>query len=247
MQNPKFKKLIKQAKERMRHSNDPIHDLAHVRRVVAHVKTLSRKAGMTEKQTQALELAAWWHDVSRTLTRHPSIVFMPIIDDILSALMLWHATIRCGMFGPVVGMATRMIACKNMGTHHLFVRLFIRKRNRIMVDLLEDADVLDVIDISRTKKLLALAESGKSYLLGYQIAAWWYFKKKNLQVKTAEAKEHLIELLEHFIEWIRQEDVRLWHELHFGKAWVKKFHERIVQTLKDLSPQAPLLLVPFEL
>lgn len=237
MRKERLERLRRLAKHRMRTSPDPVHDLAHVTRVVRMVHTLGTQSGLNRAQLQALELAAWWHDVSRTLTKRPSIMLMPFVDDLLSALMLWWATIRCGVFGAVPGMATRMIACKNIGTSRLLTRLFIRKQNRIMIDLLSDADALDMIDTERTSRLCTLAESSALYLIGYRMTAWWFFVRRKLAVKTSVAKRYLIKRIQAFLVWMQRADVRHWHNVHLGSKWVKRFEVLVPAYLQQLKVQ----------
>lgn len=211
--------LTKKAQQIMTASTDPIHDIHHVTRVVRYADALSRDLHLNETQTQALLLAAWWHDASRTLTKRPSMVLMPLVDDMLSAYMLWRESIRCRMFGPVIGMATRMILCKSMGTGKIFSRIFMRKQNRIMIDALKDADMLDTLSIERTQQIYQLVDSSRVYFLGYKISIWWFLSSQKLTLKTKEAKKYLIQLLKAFVEWIQKPHVFEWHVARFGKQW----------------------------
>jgi hypothetical protein len=238
MHSEKIAHLTRQAQARMKDSRDPIHDLDHVTRVVAHVHTLSRELKLNSEQVQALELAAWWHDVSRTITRGTSIVIMPFIDDILSALMLWFATIRLGLFGSVAGMATRMIVCKSIGTGRIFTRLLMRKKNRGMIDILHDADMLDVLSIERQKHVHRLADSSWVYRQGYRLSIWWFLQAQSLRVKTNAAKKYLVQMVRSFIVWVKRKEVYFWHVERYGIAWVKKYVRIGEKLLQDLSPSS---------
>ena len=222
----KIQKLTHLAQKRMKHSSDPVHDIHHVRRVVTHVQTLSKECGLNQKQTDALILAAWWHDVSRTITRRPSIVLMPFVDDLISALMLWYATIRCGLFGSIAGMATRMIFCKSFGAGRVLTRVLMLRKNRIMVDILQDADVLDLLHTERNQRLHELAESSFLYKHGYKLAIWWFLKAERISVKTEQAKKYLLKIVEEFIAWIERKEVFLWHVAHYGKEWTLRMMEQ---------------------
>src|SRR3989338_2062478 len=119
----KLDQLITAAQARMRRVRDPIHGIDHVERVVSHAHRLCATAGITGAQRDALILAAWGHDVSRSMTKKPSLVLMPLFDDLLSALTLWKHTIAFGLFGSVAGMATRLIFCKGLGTGMVLTRV----------------------------------------------------------------------------------------------------------------------------
>jgi hypothetical protein len=123
------------------------------------------------------------------------------------------------MFGPVIGMATRMILCKSMGTGKIFSRIFMRKKNRIMIDALKDADMLDTLSIERTQQIYQLVDSSRVYFLGYKISIWWFLSSQKLTLKTKEAKKYLIQLLKAFVEWIQKPHVFEWHVARFGKQW----------------------------
>ena len=204
----------------MKKSRDPVHDLDHVTRVAGYCETIAKNYILTEKQKQALILAAWWHDVSRTIPKRPSLFFMSLIDDTLSALMLWMYTIRFGLFGSVAGMSTRLIFCKSFGTGTLFTRLLLRKKNRILFEILEDADTLDMLHVERTKQLLKLVETSALYRFGYKMAIHWFFATKQINLKTEEAKKILIQLLRSFLIWVKQKDIFLWHEKFFSRHWI---------------------------
>lgn len=232
----KIERLIERAQAIMRQSTDPIHDLDHGRRVAAFAETLANDLNLSPEQRDALVLAAWWHDASRTLTKKPSIVWMAMIDDILSALMLWRETIRLGVFGSVVGMATRMIFCKSLGTGALLTRLFMRKKNRILVDLIKDADMLDILTTERFMKVLPLVESSRLYRWGYRTSLRWLVSRMSyLRMKTEAARKHAIRLLRTFLEWVREEAVYAWHVAQFGHAWCQMTLRRGARLLRQME------------
>ncbi len=224
----------------MEHSSDPIHDIDHVERVVAYAKDLANKMNLEPAQREALILAAWWHDTGRTITSRPSMIWMPLVDDFISALMLWRETIRHRMFGRVVGMATRMIFCKSMGTGKILSRILMLKKNRFMIDLLEDADTLDMLNIERTERIYTLAQDSTLYTYGYKVVIWWLLSTNQLKVKTQAAKEMLMEFLHTFLEWIKKQHIFNWHIEKFGRDWTyAQMHkaERLLQSI-TITPLA---------
>ena len=245
MNSSKIDQLTRRAEERMTLSRDQLHDLSHVRRVVQSVETFAVALGCDERQREALRLAAWWHDVSRTLSRRPSIIFMPFFDDILSALFLWRESIRCGVFGSVVGTATRMIFGKSIGTGKILTKILMRKKNRILTDILQDADMLDVLNIERTKNMYALVEASRMYHFSYKLMIWWFLSLQKLQLKTTIAKKQLAIVLHEFLAWIQERDMLLWHIDHFGRTWVEKNIARakifLHQLQSFLEPSPPLM------
>lgn len=233
--------LIEVARQKMAKSRDPVHDLAHVTRVAGYCETIAQNYVLTEKQKQALILAAWWHDVGRTIPKSPSLFLMSLIDDTLSALMLWMYTIRFGLFGSVAGMATRLIFCKSFGTGTLFTRILLRKKNRILFEILEDADTLDMLHVERTEQLRKLVESSAIYRFGYKMAIRWFFATKQINLRTDGAKKILIQLLQSFLNWMKQKEIFLWHEKFFSRQWITKRIQQAEITLKQLRQSSPLL------
>lgn len=234
----KVDQLIELAQEVMKRSTDPIHDLNHVRRVVKHTTQLCADLRLSEKQTLALILAAWWHDASRTITKNPSIVWMPFIDDMLSALMLWKETIRHGLFGSIAGMATRIIFCKNRGTGGPMAYIFLRKKNRVMVDILKDADALDVLHQERMQRLMSLADSSWMYKVGYKAAFRWFLSSRSeLLMQTLPGRRYARETMDHFLTWMRQAHILQWHTQRFGNTWVALMEQRCARFVKHIDQQ----------
>ena len=217
----KISELITIAERHMMASVDPVHDILHTKRVVRQVKHLSRQLGLSKEQKDALILAAWWHDVSRKLTKKPSFIWMPLVDDMLSAFMLWRETVRQRLFGSVAGMAARVIFCKSLGTGAFLTRLLIRKRNRIMVHTLRDADFLDGYCIERIEHVLSLAESSPIYHTGYRVLVRWFFGKR-VRMKTTAGQSYIPEQLATLSAWITRDDILNWHIEQFGSSWVEK-------------------------
>jgi hypothetical protein len=231
----KVNKLIYRAKRRMKNSRDPIHDLNHVKRVVGYVKEFYKEVNLTEVQKQALILAAWWHDAARTITKNPSFLWMCAIDDTASSLMLWFETVRCGLFGPSVGLATRIILCKSLGTGAIFTRFLFRKKDRILIDLISDADAVDMLHQERAANMMKLVEESKFYYFGYKITIWWCVKTSELKVKTECARKKIEVMLKAFLDWIRNECIMDWHIKTFGKKWVDKMLERSMELIEYIS------------
>jgi hypothetical protein len=238
----KTQQLIEKARTIMLGSQDPIHDIDHVERVVAYTRNLATNMNLNQAQTEALILAAWWHDTGRTITSRPSMIWMPFVDDIISALMLWRETIRCRMFGKVVGMATRMIFCKSLGTGKILSRILMRKKNRFMIDILQDADTLDMLSIERTERIYLLATNSTLYTYGYKLIIWWLLSKQQLKVKTQAAKEMLQDLLERFLTWIKKQHIFNWHVETFGRTWTYTQMHKAEQLLASISSSSIITL-----
>lgn len=231
----KVNALIFIAKNKMKKSHDPVHDLNHVLRVVDYVKKFSQEMQLTPMQRQAVILAAWWHDISRTIPKSPSLFWMTMVDDTVSALMLWFFTIRCGLFGASVGIATRIILCKSMGTGAIFTKLLFNKKNRILVDIVADADSVDMLNQERTAAIMKLAETSRMYRFGYRMAIWWSVKTAELHVKTEIARQYLKEMLKSFIVWVREKNIFDWHVQQFGLKWVEKSLKQVDELLRYIS------------
>lgn len=219
MNRKKYKKLLSIAKDRMRKSHDPVHDYMHVKRVVETCETFAEKKDLTQTQRDALKLAAWWHDVGRTSIKKPSIVLMPFFDDMLSAYMLWRMSLQVRMFGPAIGMACRIILCNSMGTGKLFARLLMRKRNRVLADMLADADTIDILHVERVNILQQLASRSWLYSYGYKLSIWFFLTRQSIVLHTEAGKKYFLEVLQLFVDWIQTTEVREWHINTFGKKW----------------------------
>lgn len=235
MKNQPIAYLVARAQQHMTASSDPVHDLGHTKRVVMQVKHLSRQLGLSKEQKEALILAAWWHDVSRKLTKKPSFIWMPLVDDLLSAIMLWRETIRQGLFGSVAGMAARVIFCKSLGTGAILTRLLIRKRNRVMVHTLRDADFLDGFCIERMQHILTLAESSRVYHTGYRVLVRWFASPRRVRMKTSPARVQVAEQFTALCRFMNQDDVLHWHIEQYGSSWVEKNILRSELLLSRLS------------
>ncbi len=233
----KVQRLVETAKIIMRKTRDPIHDVGHAERVAQHVEMLGRQFNMSQPQRDALILAAWWHDASRVITSRPSFIIMPLFDDFLSACILWFATIRYGLFGSVAGMSTRLIFCKSLGTGKILTRLLLRKKNRILLDILSDADALDALHVERIKKMLPYIQSSRVYHLGYKVMTWWMLSSQHLQLKTRAARTYLEKMIKEFLTWLHELPVYQWFVEEFGQLWLKKNILRAQQFLRQLHAE----------
>lgn len=228
--NKKITQLTITAKQKMANSQDPIHDLNHVVRVVKYTKHICKEYKLKEKQKQALVLAAWWHDIGRTITKNPSLIWMPFFDDIISALILIKTSLFVHSFW-MVSLSTRLILCKSLGTGAFFTKILLRKKDRILLDILKDADKLDILNPERSEKIHLLVEQSTLYYLGYKTMVWWFLNTRQLKLKTQAAKEYLKTLFYNFLSWFRQTEIYNWHINQFGIVWVQK---NIIRTEKFL-------------
>ena len=235
MHDAQIGKLIQVAQERMRRSSDPGHDFFHAARVVAHIERFIADLDLTEEQAIALILAGWWHDVGRTITAKPSFVWMLFFDDMISALMLWHATIRYGVFGSIAGMSTRLIFCKSLGTGALFTKIFLRKKTRMLLNILKDADVLDIMNVDRIAQWCRLAENSFIYTTGYRVLAWYNFKSNLFKMKTHHGRLYLQERTQLLIEWMARPEVEAWHRGHFGHMWAERTKANVARRLERIN------------
>lgn len=228
----KINKLVHTAKRRMKNSNDPIHDRGHVERVAKYAKEISKNMNLSLKQRQALILASYWHDMARSVTKNPSLLWMVIVDDIISALMLWKTAVRYKLFGTAAGIAVKIIFCKSLGTGALLTKILFRKKNRILVDIVQDADAIDMLYQERTIKMMRLAESSRLYHFGYKFTMWWCVKTAELHVKTEQARKYIEDMLRAFLTWIKEKHIWQWHVEQFGLEWSKKTMKQAMELLE---------------
>lgn len=222
LMDTKIQQLITQAREYMARSTDPVHDLCHAERVVQYIEEMSDELNLNEAERVALVLAGWWHDVARTLTKRPSVIWMLLVDDLISALMLWRHTIQCGIFGSIAGMSTRLIFCKSIGTGRILTRLLLRRRTRMLLDMLKDADTLDTLHVKRIQAVWQLAEKSPLYTFGYRFLMWYNFTTCIFHMRTAAAHKRMICMLQEARRLINLPQVQSWHIQQFGCAWAAK-------------------------
>lgn len=223
-------KLIYIAMRRMKRSNDPIHDFNHVSRVVEYTRKISEKMNLTTQQRQALVLAAWWHDVGRTVFKKPSLFLASAVDDIISAVMMVFFIVTRGLYGRSIGMAVKIIFCKSIGAGALLTRFLFRKKNRILVDIVRDADSIDMLDQERSINLMRLIENSKLYRLSYKASVIWSLRLAELHIKTEAAKLFLRDMLISFLKWLKEKNIFDWYVKQFGLKWVLK----ILSQIEDL-------------
>jgi hypothetical protein len=220
------KKLIAIAKVYMNRSNDPVHDTHHVERVLGYAQQISAGYHLSTKEQEALTLAVWWHDASRSVLPKTSFVLMYFFDDLLSALMLWAWTIRYGLFGSVAGMATRIIFCKSKSFGSLFIRIFLSKRSKLLLQILEDADALDMLSVERISILCSMSSESRLNYHAYKVVCTWWTAKDRMKLYTREAKALLIKLLETFMTWLEHQGTIAYHTSLFGDVWTKRIVAR---------------------
>ena len=238
--NLRIQKLIETAKHFMYCSTDPIHDIRHVRRVVDYTQKLAHDLDLTEKEAYALELAAWWHDVSRSFTRKPSMIWMMFFDDMFSALILWIFTLRFGIFGNVAGLSTRLIWCKNLATGSLFTKIFLRKRTRLLLDVLKDADNLDLLHIERYEIARKMSQDSRKNYYAFKTLIWLNLNTNVLHMKTKAARRYVKQVIQDLIDWLNQQHIYIWHIRMYGKEWVDETFSQfksILETIQHLDVQ----------
>ena len=232
--------LISQAESILMGSHDPLHDHRHAERVADYAVVIARELHITKSShLDALKLSAWWHDISRVMTKKPSFVLMPFIDDTLSAIILAWTAIKTGKWNRTAWLASRLILAKSVGTGKVFSRMFLTKRMRLLLDILQDADTVDTLASERTRDIQQLVDSSLSYHYAYRIMVWWFISTAFLEVKTQAAKEQLMAVLKEFMIWIHEESIMEWHIERYGQAWIDNMHVKleqiIVQLEQDLS------------
>jgi len=234
MKNSKITFLIQTAKYYMSYSFDPIHDIRHVKRVVKYAQELGEKYKLNEKQKTALELASWWHDMSRAVIKKPSFVWMLFVDDILSATMLWFFVIKNMIFSKTAGTAINLILCKNFGTGTILTKILLRKKNRILLDILKDADNLDLIHIERFETIRYLSEMSKTNKYAFKFIVWANLHTNILNMNTQIARMYIEKIITELFEWIQQQEVYLWHIKNFGAEWTVKTLEHFEEILAKI-------------
>lgn len=234
---PRILQLISIAEERMMRSNDAIHNHAHAKRVAEYAKDISDSLTLDQNQQQALLLAAWWHDVGRTITKKPSVVIMRCIDDGVSAFLLYKESLKVKEFSPIISIAIRVMLCKNIGAGRIITRVILPKRHRIVLHILKDADALDVLQIERVEQLRLMAEQSKLNQKKYKLAVWWFLHSKEFDFKTETAKNYFQDTLDEFMKWLQKKEIFEWHTDTFGVKWLEKSMlraEKVVEKIKKL-------------
>lgn len=229
----KVQTLIDIAAKRMRGSEDPIHGYHHAAGVAATAEACAQAAHLTQAETEALVLAAWWHDVGRTVLRRSSFVFMIFFDDLLSALMLWRETVRLRLFGSVAGMSTRLIFCHSFGTGRLFSWL-LRPRTRFLLTLLTDADKIDILSTARLAKIHQVIAPSRLHRASYRFLAAYILITRHAMVKSEVALPLFLHSLREAVAWMHTTAVVQWHEQTFNAQWTKKLYARLNAVAHEL-------------
>lgn len=228
--------LIHEARRRLQVCDDLLHDERHAQRVANYAISIANKMGIKErKYIESLIIGAWWHDVSRTITKKPSFVLMPLIDDTLSAIMLGITMLKFGVFHRSAWLAFRLVLSKSMATGRIFSRIFLSKNMRTLLDILHDADTVDTLASERMRIIRTIIGSSSVYLYGYKMMIWWFTATTFLQVKTQVAKEYLMQVLKEFLEWVSQEHIIEWHVERYGKLWADKMMNKLLMLIKKLN------------
>lgn len=228
-----YQELIDRAKHLMLRSRDPIHDLAHAGRVAMHAKNIALRMGVQGQELDAIIIAAWWHDVARTITKKPSLVWMSLIDDMISACMFYGAT-RKDWHNPTIRLATKIMLAKSVGTGSLFA-LLLPKKSRHLIDIVQDADTLDVLNSKRVQDAMNLASRSRVYRFAYKRSIHWFIMQAKISMRTAEAHDYFEELLRSLMAWMKKQAIFIWHVEQYGRAWVENIInqcERMIQTLE---------------
>lgn len=222
-------------------SYDPIHDVEHAERVAASSRHFAERLGIDPERQMAVALAGWWHDTARTITKHPSFLWMPFLDDIISSVMLrWHLR-RLRIDHRIPRLAARIILCKSLGTGALLTRLLMPRYDRILVSILKDADALDVLNQTRIVKLLPLVASSRVYHFGYKTVMRWFVTSEQLHMKTIPARVTAEDRLLLFLKWCQEPTILAWHTEQFGEVWVETMITRgqtLLANLKSMNSQA---------
>jgi hypothetical protein len=228
--------LIEDARTRLRQSNDLLHDEGHAARVATYAINIASHMGIDNpRHIEALEISAWWHDVSRTITKKPSFVLMPFIDDTLSAIMLGITIIKSLSLTRSTWLAFRLVLSKSAATGKIFSRVFLTKKMRTLLDILDDADTVDTLAPERTEVIHAMVGSSRTYKHAYKMMTWWFASTTYMEVKTDAAKEYLIKVLQEFVVWAQQAHIRMWHIERYGEEWLENMIGRINIFLRELE------------
>ena len=232
---PTDKKLINIAKKYMVSSKDPSHDLGHVERVVFNTTQLSNDLGLNTDQRQIVILAAWWHDVGRTVIKSPSVILLSFFDDIISSYMLLKEAKRLNVYNKNIKIAIKIILCKTLGTGIILTKILLNKKNRLLFDILEDADNLDIMHLGRIKRIHFLIDKSIIYNFEYKILMRWHLGTNLLLMRTKVAKKYAHISSKKFITWIKKKRIKNWHTKHFGLKWVKQNIHRSECLLKKIK------------
>ena len=100
------------------------------------------------------------------------------------------------------------------------------------MDILQDADELEMLDTNRLKKMLKMIKNSKMPLAAYKFLSWYTVRLKSIKLKTKKAKQLFEKIIKQLIEWLREPEIIRWHMEKFGIKWLEKM-ERKIETLLD--------------
>ncbi len=235
MQTEKYQKIVARAENIMKNSPDPIHDRRHVLRVIENIEQICEANQIVGAQKEALILSAWWHDVSRTITKFPSFIWMLFLDDLISAFLLFKFCLRNWLFGYEANTAIKIVFCKSVGAGRLLTRILLRKKDWILLDILKDADMLDVMHVERIRSIMPLSELSKIYLFNYKRLVNYSLKLKNAKFKTQSALKQFEQIIQQLIIFLSQPEILAWHIEQFGKKWCGEVEKKLNELLNYIK------------
>lgn len=222
-----------QAQNYMRYCCDPIHDLGHATRVVENVQKIGRDMKCSSRELDILEIAAWWHDVGRSIIKKPS-VWMIFFDDIISACSLLCYALKFRTINPRIFTAIKLIFCHSFGIGKFFSKILLRKRNRILLDILTDADNIDLFVIERFELIrnFSLLSTKNEYIFRFMV--WMSLNTRVISTKTAEARKYLKQIITNLLTWTKNQEIYSWLISRFGDKWTQKTVQTLTTALKNI-------------
>ena len=230
-----LKKLKEKAKTIMANSNDPIHNLNHVERVLDNANKIMKNLNLTEQEKESVRLACLWHDVGRITTNKPSFVWMIFFDDTISAILLWKETLKYKLFDSTGSLASRIIFCKSLGTGKLFTRIFLKKRTKILLDIVKDADTLDMLHKERLIQIMEALKDNTLSIMVYRLISWYATRLKTFKIKTAEGQKILKQIIEQVLFWLKNPEIIIWYTKKLGQKSCNKLIKKIEKILDHFT------------
>ncbi|HOX61218.1 MAG TPA: HD domain-containing protein [Candidatus Magasanikbacteria bacterium] len=232
----KTQKLINVGLKLMEKTHDPLHNRNHVERVISTTQTIAHKQNLSDHDTQALALAAAWHDVARIITRRPSMFIMLALDDLFSAFMLtWYGIINFS-FRYEVRIAIWLLLAKSAITGRIIKLTMLRRRYRTLLQILKDADVIDVIHPERTSIAFDMAQNSRYYRTGYRMLIRWTLRTRPISTYTMEARDNLFQNLQIMRDWVMSPPITKLHTMMFGPEWAEIYSISIERLIRENSP-----------
>lgn len=231
------------ARKYMEHSQDTLHDIGHVTRVVQYTNNLASSYNLSSDDYGTLMLAAWWHDVGRTLTSGTSMIWMALCDDFISAIMLLRHAIRLHAINMVVIKALWILCMKSFSKNESIKKITLRPNARLLLYILHDADYLDILNIKRYELAYQISQTSIIHTWAYRMVIWWSFHSKKLYMKTQVARTYVERMVRELLLWIKQHHIYEWHVIRFGKEWTDKTFqsmEKFFDTIILINLQARL-------